>query len=66
VEYKWDRVTDEWRVAILDTMAYGRVALMDIALATSVADHFHFASEVRPVRIGVWHRTAVVDLHDNE
>jgi hypothetical protein len=39
---------------------------MDIALATSVADHFHFATEVRPVRIGVWHRTGVVDLHDNE
>ncbi len=35
VEYRWDRATDEWRVAVLDTNAYGRVALADIALAAN-------------------------------
>lgn len=37
VEYKWDRATDVWRVAILDSNAYGRVALTDIALAANEA-----------------------------
>ena len=29
------RATDDWRVIILDTNAYGRVSLSDIALAAS-------------------------------
>ena len=35
VEYRWGRATDEWRVAILDSNAYGRVPLRDIALAAN-------------------------------
>ena len=35
VEYRWDRATDEWRVAILDSNAYERVPLRDIALAAN-------------------------------
>lgn len=37
VEYRWDRATDMWQVAVLDTNACGRVALADIALATNQA-----------------------------
>ena len=33
VEYRWDRATDDWRVMILDTNAYGRI--FDIALAAN-------------------------------
>jgi hypothetical protein len=35
VEYRWDRANDDWRVMILDTNAYGRVSLFDIALAAN-------------------------------
>jgi len=31
VEYRWDRATDDWRVMILDTNAYDRISLCDIA-----------------------------------
>jgi len=37
VEYRWDRDTGNWRVAILDTNAYGRVPLADMALAADQA-----------------------------
>jgi hypothetical protein len=37
VEYRWDRATDTWQVAVLDTNAYGRVALADIASAANQA-----------------------------
>lgn len=37
VEYRWDRATGDWRVMVLDTNAYGSVALMDIALAANEA-----------------------------
>lgn len=37
VEYRWDRDSGNWRVAVLDTNAYGRVALADIALAANKA-----------------------------
>jgi hypothetical protein len=35
VEYRWDSATDKWRVAILDSNAYGRVRLTDVALAAN-------------------------------
>jgi len=35
VEYRWDRATDDWRVTILDTNAYGGISLFDIALAAN-------------------------------
>lgn len=35
VEYRWDRSTDDWRVMALDTNAYGRISLFDIALAAN-------------------------------
>jgi len=35
VEYRWDRATDDWRVMIPDTNAYGRIFLFDIALAAN-------------------------------
>lgn len=35
VEYRWDRATDTWQIAVLDTNAYGRIALADIALAAN-------------------------------
>ena len=50
VEYKWDRETDAWRVAILDSNAYGRVPLTDIALAANEAIGM---GEVPPDRL-VW------------
>ena len=37
VRYRWDRATDTWQVAVLDTNAYGRIALADIALAANQA-----------------------------
>lgn len=37
VEYRWDRATDEWRVMILDSNAYGVVPLRTIALAANEA-----------------------------
>ena len=37
VEYRWDRATDTCQVAVLDTNAYGCVALADIALAANQA-----------------------------
>ncbi len=35
VEYRWDRATDDWRVMIVDTNAYGRISLFDMALAVN-------------------------------
>lgn len=35
VEYRWDRSTDDRRVMILDTNAYGRISLFNIALAAN-------------------------------
>ena len=35
VEYRWDRAADDWRVMILDTNAYGRISLFDMALAAN-------------------------------
>ena len=38
VECRWDRATDDWRVMILGTNAYGRISLLDIALAAKRCD----------------------------
>jgi hypothetical protein len=35
VEYRWDRATDDWRVMIIDTNAYGPISLFDIGLAAN-------------------------------
>jgi hypothetical protein len=37
VECRWDRNTGNWRVAVLDTNAYGRIAVADIAMAANQA-----------------------------
>lgn len=36
VEYRWDSVTDDWRVMILDTNAYGRFSFVHIAVGNDV------------------------------